>query len=182
MAVAAIFVAPTAGAATLISKRKQAKRSQAAANKWSVQFPLTDDRASMQQILTAAELQLKTLRAQRPKGIASGVKKWKADEAELAKWVSTIKGHIKGLKSGIDVSSTNVPGVPVEMGVTVNPTPYQQVPAPEMAPAPLPTTQAEPLTTDAIDKQTGAAEKKPNYILYAGIAIGVILLVRALNK
>ena len=180
MAVAAIFVAPTVGAGTLLSKRKQAKRQQAAANKWSGQFPLTDNKAQMQQTLTAAELQLKTLRAQRPKGIASGVKKWKADEAELAKWVLTIKGHIKGLKSGIDVSSTNVPGVPVQPAVVQ--TAVAVPPAMGLAPAPVPTTQAEEMTTETIDEQTGAAAKKPNYLLYAGIAVGVILLVRALNK
>jgi hypothetical protein len=167
---AAIFFAPTAGAAVLASKRKQAKRSQAAANKWSGQFPLTDDRASMQQTLSAAELQLKTLRAQRPQAGANA-KKWKADEAELAKWIGAVKGHIRGLRSGLDTSSTNAPGVALP----------QSGPAPALAPQPQPA-EEQPLTTDAIDKQNGAAEKKPNYLLYAGIAVGVILLVRALKK
>lgn len=180
MAVAAIFVAPTAGAAVLASKRKQAKRAQAAANKWSVQFPLTDDRASMQQTLTAADLQLKTLRAQRPKGSGATVKKWKSDEAELTKWVSTVKGHIRGLSAGLDTSSTNLPGVPIKPAVLQ--TAVATAPVMSLAPAPAPTTQAEQLTTETIDEQTGAAGKKPNYLLYAGIAVGVILLVRALNK
>ena len=167
---AAIFFAPTAGAAVLASKRKQAKRAQAAANKWSGQFPLTDDRASMQQTLSAAELQLKTLRAQKPKG-GINAKTWKADEAELARWIGAIKGHIRGLKSGLDTSSTNVPA----------PALSQPAQAPTAAPAPQPAEQA-PLTTEAIDKQSGAAPNKPNYLLYAGIAVGVILLARALKK
>ncbi len=173
MAVAAIFVAPTAGAAVLAGKRKQAKRAQAAANKWSGQFPLTDDRASMQQTLSSAELQLKTLRAQRPKAGGAFVKKWKADEAELAKWIGAIKGHIRGLKSGLDTSSTNIPSMAAPQPV--------QAATPTMAPAPQPA-EEQPLTTEAIDAQSGAAPKKTNYLLYAGIAVGVILLARALKK
>jgi len=176
---AAILLAPTVGVATVISKRKQARRAQAAANKWSNQFPLSDNPGAMQQTLSAAQLQLKTLRGQRPKGglgSAAALKKWRADEAQLVKWISTIKDHIKDLKSGLDVSSTNIPGAPVAGQVV-------QASTATAVSAPAPRGDAdEQLTTEGIDQQTGAAAKKPNYLLYAGIAVGVILLVRALKK
>lgn len=176
MAAAAIFLAPTAAVAATISKRKQARRAQAAANKWSAQFPLSDNPTAMQQTLSSAELQLKTLRGQRPRGGSGSVaalKKWKADEAQLVKWISTIKAHMKDLKSGLDVSSTNLPGAAImTSGAQAN---AQTATAPQQS-------TDEQLTTDGIDQQTGAAAKKPNYLLYAGIAVGVILLVRALKK
>ena len=47
----AVFVAPALGGAALLGKKKQARRAQAASNKWSTQFPLVDDYASQQAMI-----------------------------------------------------------------------------------------------------------------------------------
>jgi hypothetical protein len=103
----AVFLAPTIGGAALLSKKKQARRAQAASNKWSTQFPLVDDYASQQAMISQAQLQLKTLQAQGSKS-----KQVRAEIAQLSKWIGVMKAQLKDLKTGLDMASTNMQKAP----------------------------------------------------------------------
>jgi len=103
----AVFVAPALGGAALLSKKKQARRAQAASNKWSTQFPLVDDYASQQAMINQAQLQLKTLQGQ---GMKS--KQVKAEITQLSKWIGVMRAQLKDLKTGMDMASTNMQKAP----------------------------------------------------------------------
>lgn len=180
MPAAALFFAPTAGAAAILGKKKQARRAQAASNKWSTQFPLVDDYASQSAMINKAKLQLKTLQAQGGKS-----KQVKAEIAALSKWIAVMNSQLKDLKTGMDMASTNV----------------QKAPAPDViAQAALPVGVATPTVGETADSTTGvtssdvaqnvaagenlaATTKKPtNWLLIGGVAVGAILLFRMLKK
>jgi hypothetical protein len=174
---AAIFLAPAAGGVAVISKRKQARRAQAASNKWSTQFPLVDDYASQQAMINQAQLQLKTLQAQGGKS-----KQVRAEIAQLSKWIGVMKSQLKDLKTGMDMASTNL----------------QKAPSPQMiAQAPLPVVQVGTVTDNAPTgvslsdvaqnvangDNLAAPTKKPiNWLLIGGIAVAAILIFRTIKK
>lgn len=185
MPAAALIFAPTAGALGILSKKAKAKRAQAAANKWSTQFPLLDDYASMQANIEKANLQLKTLNGQRPK--SGGVlKKWKAETAELSKWIGVMKGHLKDLKVGLDMASTNVQPAPAPASIALAPLPVEQ--APTTVGQEAATTEGGVTTGDVAQNVANGqnlattTKKTTNWLLIGGIAVGAIVLYRLLKK
>ena len=180
MPAAALIFAPTVAGGAIISKKAKAKRAQAAANKWSTQFPLVDDYASMQAMILRASAQLKTLSAQNVRGRAS--KTLKAEIAELSKWIGVMKSHLKDLKSGLDLASTNVKAAPTPTAI---------------AEAPLPMPAPEPVSTDVVPSSLVAAgenvaeaaenlaaptKKGTNWLLIGGLVLGAFVLVKAFKK
>ncbi len=173
---APIFLAPTAGVVA-ITKKTQARRAQAASNKWATKFPLLDDFASQQAMISQAQLQLKTLQSQPVKS-----KQVKAEIAQLSKWIGVMKAQAKDLKTGMDTASTNL----------------QKAPSPQtIAQAPLPVVKAGTVTDNAPTgvslsdvaqnvangDNLAAPTKKPiNWLLIGGIAVAAILIFRTIKK
>ncbi len=179
MPAAALIFAPTIAGGALLSKKAKAKRAQAASNKWSTQFPLVDDYASMQAMIDKANLQLKTLNAQK-----GGTKKFKAEKAELAKWLGVMKSHLKDLKVGLDMASTNVQVAPTPTAIAESPLPIGQEAttndsvASGVASGALAAVQSvasgENLATDT--------KKGTNWLLIGGVVVGVVVLYKLFKK
>ena len=157
----ALFLAPTVGGAALLSKKKQARRAQAASNKWSTQFPLVDDYASQQAMINQAQLQLKTLQGQGGKS-----KQVKAEIAQLSKWIGVMKAQAKDLKTGMDMASTNI----------------QKAPTPTDN-APTGVTTGDVAENVANGDNLATATKKPtNWLLIGGVVVGAVVLFRMFKK
>jgi hypothetical protein len=181
MPAAALIFAPTIAGGAIISKKAKAKRAQAAANKWSTQFPLVDDYDSMQAMILRASAQLKTLNSQNVRGRAS--KTLKAEIAELSKWIGVMKAHLKDVKSGLDLASTNVAQAP-------NPATIAQIPLPMPATEPVSSdvmpasyvAQAETAIGEAAGNLAAPTKKGTNWLLIGGLVIGAIVLVKVFKK
>jgi len=174
---AAIFLAPTAGGVVLLSKKKQAKRAQAASNKWSTQFPLVDDFASQKAMLDKAQLQLKTLQAQGGKS-----KQVKAEIAQLSKWIGVMKAQAKDLKTGMDMASTNVQKAPSPNAISQSQLPVTQVGS-GVENAPTGVTTSDVAENVANGDNLATATKKPtNWLLIGALAVGSIVVFRMLKK
>lgn len=174
---AAIFLAPTAGGIAVVSKKKQARRAQAASNKWSTQFPLVDDFESQKAFINKAQLQLKTLQAQGGKS-----KQVKAEIAQLSKWIVVMKAQAKDLKTGLDMASTNLQKAPSPTSVAQSQLPVTQVgTATQNAPTGVSSTDVA--ENVASGENIAAATKKPtNWLLIGGLAIVAVLLFRKFKK
>jgi hypothetical protein len=172
MAVAAIFLAPTAGLTVAAKKRAENRRRQAAANDFSKKYPLSDDAATMQSYIAQATTEVKNLNAQ--PATTAGAKRVKKRNVEmLNKWILVMKDHSKDLKAGISVATTQVAPVPPVSDLATQ-TPASAV-MPDVLP-PAPAAEGEP----AVE---GAAPKKgTNWLLIGGAVVGVILLVNLLKK
>lgn len=176
----ALFLAPTAGGVALLNKKKQARRQQAAANKWSTQFPLVDDFASQQAMIDKANLQLRTLSGKSGKGES---KQSRADRQQLAKWIGVMKAQAKDLKTGMDMASTN-------QGQAPSPAQIQNAALP-MPPSPTrgadtsgaALSSQEVAQAEANGENIAADTKKPtNWLLIGGIAVAAILLFSMIRK
>lgn len=173
----ALFLAPTVGGAALLSKKKQARRAQAASNKWSTQFPLVDDFASQQAMINQAQLQLKTLQGQGGKS-----KQVKAEIAQLSKWIGVMKAQAKDLKSGMDMASTNLQKAPAPATIASAQLPVTQV-GTTTDNAPTGVTTGDVAENVANGDNLATATKKPtNWLLIGGVVVGAVLLFRMFKK
>lgn len=183
MPAAALIFAPTIAGGTILSKKAKAKRAQAAANQWSNEFPLLDDYASMQASIARAQAQLKTLNSQEPKKVFSGHKKWKVQRDELSKWIGVMKSHLKDLKSGLDLASTNVAPAPTPAAIAQTPLP---IPATEPVSADVMPASYVAQVENAVEEVAGnlatPTKKGTNWLLIGGLVIGAIVLVKAFKK
>jgi hypothetical protein len=183
---ALIFAAPALGGGLALKKRAENRRKQAAANKYSQKYPLSDDLGTNSSTITAAQSELRGLNASPAR--TAGAKRVKNREiSELSKWIGVLTAHGKDLKAGMAVAtSTSVvqvpsPAAPAVMAPT--PTPILDGAAPgtaadNAAPAP------EIGTTEGPNAPTGEAEggKKTNWLLIAGVAVGAVLLLNFMKK
>ena len=173
----AVFVAPALGGAALLSKKKQARRAQAASNKWSTQFPLVDDYASQQAMINQAQLQLKTLQAQGGKS-----KQVKAEIAQLSKWIGVMRAQLKDLKTGMDMASTNIQKAPTPTAIASAQLPVAQMAAPTEN-APTGVTSGDVAENVANGDNLASATKKPtNWLLIGGLVVGAVVLYRMFKK
>lgn len=183
---AAVFLAPTAGGIALINKKKQARRQQAAANKWSTQFPLVDDFASQQALIDKANLQLRNLQGKSGKGES---KQTKVDRLQLSKWIGVMKAQAKDLKTGLDMASTNQGQAPSPDQIQNAPLPVAPIPTrgsglgQGSAPAGNSLSSQEVAQAEANGENIAADTKKPtNWLLIGGIAVGAILLFSLMRR
>lgn len=173
----AVFLAPTIGGAALVSKKKQARRAQAASNKWSTQFPLVDDYASQQAMINQAQLQLKTLQAQGGKS-----KQVKAEIAQLSKWIGVMRAQLKDLKTGMDMASTNIQKAPAPTAIASAQLPVTQVgTTTDNAPTGVSTGDVAENVANG-DNLASATKKPTNWLLIGGVVIGAVLLFRMFKK
>ena len=180
----ALFLAPTAGGVALLNKKKQARRQQAAANKWSTQFPLVDDFASQQAMIDKANLQLRTLSGKSGKGES---KQSRADRQQLAKWIGVMKAQAKDLKTGMDMASTNQAQAPSPAQIQNAPMLYSPTRGSGLgqgsAPAGNSLSSQEVAQSEANGENIAADTKKPtNWLLIGGIAVGAILLFSLMRR
>jgi hypothetical protein len=183
MPAAALIFAPTVAGGALISKKAKAKKAQAAANQWSTQFPLVDDYASMEAMVDKANTQLKTLNANEPKKLFSGHAKWKIQRDELSKWIGVMKSHLKDLKTGLSMASTNVAPAPTPAAIAEAPLP---IPAAEPVSADVMpanyVAEAESAVEGVVENLATPTKKGTNWLLIGGLVIGAFVLVKAFKK
>ena len=175
----AIF-APTVAGGLVLSKKAKAKRAQAAANKWSTQFPLVDDYASNQAMILKANEQLKVISASKPKGMTKA--KWRAEISELSKWIGVMKGHSKDLQTGLDMASTNVTTAPTPMEVAQTPLPIPATPQEAMPSESALQAGAIEGATQVGDNLAAPTKKGTNWLLIGGVVVGAIVLFRLIKK
>lgn len=181
MPIPALILAPTAGTVALLNKKKQARRQQAAANKWSTQFPLVDDYASQQAMIDKASLQLRTLQGTKVKG---GSKQAKADMQQLSKWIGVMKAQAKDLKTGMDMASTNQGQAPSVSQIENAPLPIPPSPTRgSSSPSGAALSSGEVAQAEANGENIAADTKKPtNWLLIGGIAVGALLLFSMMRR
>jgi hypothetical protein len=160
------FLIVPAGIGIAASKKAENKRSQAAANEYSKKYPLVDDLSSMEASLSTAKLELKNLNNMVAK--TAGAKRVKArNSSTLSKWTLVMSGHIKDLKAGMNMASSQVAPVPAQAMAA-------PVVAQEEAPAPAQTAGEE------ISAET--PKKGVNWLLIGGVAIGVFAIYKLIKK
>jgi len=160
------FLIVPAGIGIAASKKAENKRSQAAANEYSKKYPLVDDLSSMEASLSAAKLELKNLNNMVAK--TAGAKRVKARNSSLlSKWTLVMSGHIKDLKAGMNMASSQVAPVPAQAIAA-------PVVAQEEAPAPAQTAGEE------ISAET--PKKGVNWLLIGGVAIGAFAIYKLIKK
>lgn len=160
------FLIVPAGIGIAASKKAENKRSQAAANEYSKKYPLVDDLSSMEASLSAAKLELKNLNNMVAK--TAGAKRVKArNSSTLSKWTLVMSGHIKDLKAGMNMASSQVAPVPAQAMAA-------PVVAQEEAPAPAQTAGEE------ISAET--PKKGVNWLLIGGVAIGAFAIYKLIKK
>ena len=160
------FLIVPAGIGIAASKKAENKRSQAAANEYSKKYPLVDDLSSMEASLSAAKLELKNLNNMVAK--TAGAKRVKArNSSTLSKWTLVMSGHIKDLKAGMNMASSQVAPVPAQAMAA-------PVVAQEEAPAPAQTAGEE------ISAET--PKKGVNWLLIGGVALGAFAIYKLIKK
>ena len=163
---APLFLAVPTAVGIGISKKAENKRRQAALNEFSKRYPLLDDLSSMESSLAAAKLELKNLNSMVAK--TAGARRVKARNTDLLnKWTLVMSGHIKDLKAGMNMASSQVAPIPAQ--ATVAP-----VVAQEEAPAPAQTEGGE------ISAET--PKKGVNWLLIGGVAIGAFVIYKMIKK
>lgn len=172
MAVAALFLAPTAGITLASKKRAENKRKQAAANEFSKRYPLVDDLATMQNYIASANAELKSLKGSAAE--TAGAKRVKKRNVEmLNKWVLVMKDHSKDLKAGLPMASTEMAPVPPMTEVAMPAALVKN--QPDVLP-PAPPAEQEPMG------EAAPAKKGTNWLLIGGAVVAVILVVKLLKK
>ena len=160
------FLIVPAGIGIAASKKAENKRSQAAANEYSKKYPLVDDLSSMEASLSAAKLELKNLNNMVAK--TAGAKRVKARNSSLlSKWTLVMSGHIKDLKAGMNMASSQVAPVPA-----------QAIAAPVVA-------QEEalaPAQTSGEEISAETPKKGVNWLLIGGVAIGAFAIYKLIKK
>jgi|694.fasta_scaffold24597_3 hypothetical protein len=162
---APLLIVP-AGIGIAVSKKAENKRRQAASNEFSKRYPLLDDLGSMESSLASAKLELKKLNSMAAN--TAGAKRVKARNTDLLnKWTLVMSSHIKDLKAGMNMASSQVAPVPAQ--ATVAP-----VVAQEEAPAPA-QTAGEEISAEA-------PKKGVNWLLIGGVAVGAFLIYKLIKK
>ena len=175
MAAAAVFLAPTVVGGTLLSKRAENRRKQAAANAFSQKYPLVDNPASNSAAIQAAKAELKAINASPAR--TPGAKRVKnRNSAELSKWIAVMESHGKDLKAGMAVATTQ--SAVVSMAPNVANTPPVVMP-PSQGGTQEPETPAE---AAAAENMAAPTKGGTNWLLIGGIAIGAIVLYKILKR
>ncbi len=160
------FLFIPAGIGIAVSKKAENKRRQAASNEYSKKYPLVDDLSSMEASLSAAKLELKNFNNMSAN--TAGAKRVKARNTNLLnKWTLIMSGHIKDLKAGMNMASSQVAPIPAQ--ATVAP-----VVAQEEASAPAQTAGEE------IEGET--PKKAVNWLLIGGVSVGAFLIYKLIKK
>jgi hypothetical protein len=160
------------GVGIAASKKAENKRKQAAANEYSKKYPLVDNIDSMQASLEAAKLELKNLNNMATK--TAGAKRVKARNSfALTEWTSVMNGHIKDLKSGMNVASTET-AIPIVMPLS-----NKEIPIPERAPQ---STESESQTLNDQNLSESDNKKGVNWLLIGGAALGVFVIYKLIKK
>jgi len=177
MAAAAVFLAPTVVGGTLLSKRAENRRKQAAANAFSQKYPLVDDIGANSAALQTAKAELKAINASPAR--TPGAKRVKnRNSAELSKWIAVMESHGKDLKAGMAVATSQSAAVVASMAPNVANTPPVVMPAnqggmkePEM-----------PAEAAAAENMAAPTKSGTNWLLIGGIAIGAIVLYKIIKR
>jgi hypothetical protein len=161
-----------AGGALALSKRNENKRKQAAANEYSKKYPLVDNIDSMESSLEAAKSELKNLKNMVAK--TAGAKRVKARNSfALTEWTSIMNGHIKDLKSGMNVASSE------SVSPVVIPSSNKELPIPEKVPQ---GTENSPEATNDENLPKADNKKGVNWFLIGGVAIGAFVIYKLIKK
>ena len=166
------------GVGIAASKKAENKRKQAAANEYSKKYPLVDDITSMQASLEAAKLELKNLN----KMVTStaGAKRVKARNSfALTEWTSIMNGHIKDLKSGMNVASTESVTPVVSVAQVVMPSNNKEVVIAEKVSQ---GTESSPEATNDQNLSKSDNKKGVNWLLIGGVAIGSFVIYKLIKK
>lgn len=95
------------GLGIALSKRRQNRLKQAAANEFSQKYPLLDQYSAMQSSVDAAVIELKNIDAS-PAETAGAKRVKKRNSATLRKWIIVMNDHLKDLRSGMSVATTKL--------------------------------------------------------------------------
>lgn len=186
---ALIIAAPAAGVTLAAKRRAENRRKQAVSNKYSQKYPLTEDLGSLSANISAAKLELAQIR-RAPANTAGAKRVKQREDITLSKWISIMDAHSTDLKSGLNLASTTVAGAPqpiVQLS-EANALPPRLPIMDESAQSPGAAVQTG---VGAINAQEGsdtgqpvapADGKKTNWILIAGVAVGVVLLLNFMKK
>ena len=110
------FLFIPAGIGIAVSKKAENKRRQAASNEYSKKYPLVDDLSSMEASLSAAKLELKNFNNMATN--TAGAKRVKSRNTDLLnKWTLVMSSHIKDLKAGMNMASSQVAPIPSQKTV-----------------------------------------------------------------
>lgn len=185
---ALIFAAPAAGLSLAAKKRAENRRKQAVSNKYSQKYPLTEDSASITANIAAAKAELTKIR-RTPANTAGAKRVKKREDITLSKWITTMEAHGTDLKSGLNVASSAVAEAPMPQAPVLPESLPSRLPImDEAAQSPAAAVQTG---VGAINAQEGADTgqpatpeegKKTNWILIAGVAVGVLLLFNFMKK
>ena len=158
------FLFIPAGIGIAVSKKAENKRRQAASNEYSKKYPLVDDLSSMEASLSAAKLELKNFNNMATN--TAGAKRVKSRNTDLLnKWTLVMSSHIKDLKAGMNMASSQV-------------APAQKVEG-EKASELNPVT---PPQEEISDMASEAPKKGVNWLLIGGVAVGAFLIYKLIKK
>lgn len=171
---APLFFAVPAAVGIGISKKAENKRKQAAANEYSQKYPLLDDLGSMESSFAAAKNELKNLNNM--VATTAGAKRVKErNKSALTKWTLIMSGHIKDLKAGMNVASSQVAPLPAQ--------PVSQDVVPPVA-APVAPAQEVVAAVEKTEGEVSAetAKKGVNWLLIGGVALGAFVIYKMIKK
>lgn len=158
------------------SKKAENKRRQAAANEFSRKYPLSDDYSAMVSTLEAAKAELQNIKKSTANN--AGEKRVKSrNTLMLTKWIDVINGHVKDLKVGVNIASTNAPSPALpSQQVSYSPT--------RGAAERVKEETSEPVVGATEGKQTteAAPKGKPNWMMIGGVALGIFVVYKLLKK
>jgi len=166
---APFLLVPT-GIGVAVSKKAENKRKQAASNEFSKRYPLTDDLGAMEASLASAKLELKNLNNM-PASTAGAKRVKNRNSTLLSKWTLVMSGHIKDLKAGMNVASSQSAPTPAQTEVvaTVAPVVAQQ--------------EAVAVAESADGGMTAESTKKGvNWLLIGGVALGAFVIYKLIKK
>lgn len=160
------FLFIPAGIGIAVSKKAENKRRQAASNEFSKRYPLLDDLGSMESSLASAKLELKNFNNMSAN--TAGAKRVKARNTDLLnKWTLIMSGHIKDLKAGMNMASSQVAPVPSQK--------VEGEKASELNPVAPP--------QEEISDMAGETPKKAvNWLLIGVVAVGAFLIYKLIKK
>ena len=160
---APLLIVP-AGIGIAVSKKAENKRRQAASNEFSKRYPLLDDLGSMESSLASAKIELKNLNNMSAN--TAGAKRVKARNTDLLnKWTLVMSGHIKDLKAGMNMASSQV-------------SPAQKVEGEKAS-------QLNPVAPpqEEVSDMAGETPKKGvNWLLIGGVAVVAFLIYKSIKK